>query len=275
MVVNSVAERLSNLGFSSYEAKAYLALLSFQPATAYELARESRVPTSKIYEVLERLVQRGVARAYESDGKKRYVPQPADDFVESTRENLGRNLDLLKTELRTIGSPSDVSYIWNLSDYPSLIDKATRMIREATNRVLVSAWPSEAEVLAPLLVRADQRGVKTALVLFGHEKVAAPQVFLHPIENTIYEEHGGRGLVVVSDGQQALVGTVQAEEGGHPGTVEGAWSLNRGWVTLAEDYVKHDVYIMKIVHRMDAELVKRFGHNYALLRDIFSDREVE
>ncbi|NNM66854.1 MAG: TrmB family transcriptional regulator, partial [Spirochaetales bacterium] len=155
MVVNSVAERLANLGFSSYEAKAYLALLSFQPATAYELARESQVPTSKIYEVLERLVQRGVARAYESDGKKRYVPQPADDFVESTRENLGRNLDLLKTELKAIGPHSDVSYIWNLSDYPSLIDKAARMIREASSRVLVSAWPSEAEVLAPLLVSAD------------------------------------------------------------------------------------------------------------------------
>ncbi|NNM67943.1 MAG: hypothetical protein HKM06_08035 [Spirochaetales bacterium] len=117
--------------------------------------------------------------------------------------------------------------------------------------------------------------MKTALVLFGHEKVAAPQVFLHPIEDTIYEEHGGRGLVVVADGKQALVGTVQAEEGGSPGTVEGAWSLNRGWVTLAEDYVKHDVYIMKIVHRLDAELVQRFGHNYALLRDIFSDREVD
>ena len=55
--------------------------------------------------------------------------------------------------------------------------------------------------------------------------------------------------------------------------VEGAWSVNKGFVTLAEDYVKHDIYIMKIVRRFDRQLIERFGENYGKLRDIFNDQE--
>jgi hypothetical protein len=28
--------------------------------------------------------------------------------------------------------------------------------------------------------------------------------------------------------------------------IEGAWSSNRGFVTVTEDYIKHDIYIMKM-----------------------------
>ena len=93
--------------------------------------------------------------------------------------------------------------------------------------------------------------------------------FSHPIEDTLYAEKGGRGFVLVSDGAEAVTGTIFAD-----GTVEGAWSRSRGFITLAEDYVKHDIYIMKIVQRYDRELTARFGPKYERLRDVFSDTEV-
>ena len=52
MVVNNSIERLMDLGFSEYEARTYPALLAIQPATAYEIAREAGIPTSKIYQVI-------------------------------------------------------------------------------------------------------------------------------------------------------------------------------------------------------------------------------
>ena len=55
--------------------------------------------------------------------------------------------------------------------------------------------------------------------------------------------------------------------------VEGAWSKNLGFVTLAEDYIKHDIYIMKIIERFKDMLIARFGENYHRLRDIFKDEE--
>ena len=66
-----------------------------------------------------------------------------------------------------------------------------------------------------------------------------------------------------------MMGTISADF-----SAQGAWSASAGFVLLAEDYIKHDIYIMKIVRRFDGELTARFGAGYAKLRDIFSDEEV-
>jgi sugar-specific transcriptional regulator TrmB len=269
MVVNSLdlTNLFARLGVSDYEGRVYVALLTNNPATAYEAAKESGVPTSKVYEVLERLEARSMVRSLDEAGKKRYLPQPVDDFVEGTRRRLGDTLDTLKVDLARVGGPQNQAYVWSLSDTAALVDKACRMVQTAADAILVSAWNPEALVLVPLLAQARTRGVKTALVHFGPGDLPVGGVFRHPIEDTIYAEKGGRGLVVVADGREALMGTLR-DDG-----AEGAWSLNRGFVTLAEDYVKHDIYIMKIVERFDAELLKRFGPGYEKLRDIWNDEE--
>ena len=61
-------------------------------------------------------------------------------------------------------------------------------------------------------------------------------IYQHPIEDTIYNEKGGRGLVLVAVTKEALMGTIFPDY-----RVEGAWSVNQGFVTLAEDYIKHDI----------------------------------
>ncbi len=50
---------LEELGFSNYEAKAYLALLRDAPVTGYQLSKISGVPRSRIYETLEKLTRQG------------------------------------------------------------------------------------------------------------------------------------------------------------------------------------------------------------------------
>lgn len=270
MVVNTeqLAELFARLGVSDYEGRVYAALLAANPATAYEAAKEAGVPTSKVYEVMARLESRGMVRCLEEEGRKRYLPQPPDDFVEATRRSLGRTLDALKTDLARRGGPKDQSFVWNLDDADSLLDKACRMIDTSAETLLVSAWNPEALLLAPLVASARLRGVKTALVHFGPGGLDLAGVFRHPIEDTIYAEKGGRGLTVVADGREALMGTLREGE-----VVEGAWSLNHGFVTLAEDYVKHDIYIMKIVSRFDGDLQTRFGPGYEKLRDVWNDEE--
>jgi hypothetical protein len=117
--------------------------------------------------------------------------------------------------------------------------------------------------------------VKTAVVHFGPgglELVGGVGLYRHPIEETLYAERGGRGLTVVADGREALMGTLR-ETGGRAEVVEGAWSLNHAFVTLAEDYVKHDIYIMKIVERFDDRLKATFGDGYEQLRDVWNDEE--
>lgn len=52
---------LSELGLTSYESKAYLALIQRESFTAAELARQSKIPRQRIYDVVAGLMQRGLA----------------------------------------------------------------------------------------------------------------------------------------------------------------------------------------------------------------------
>ena len=56
-----ILEETRKLGLSSYEAKTYLALLERESLTVSEIARISRVPRTRIYDVLESLMVEGLA----------------------------------------------------------------------------------------------------------------------------------------------------------------------------------------------------------------------
>jgi sugar-specific transcriptional regulator TrmB len=60
--VRSVSQ-LTRLGLTSYEAKAYLALIRRDSYTAAQVARQSGLPRQRIYDVLGSLVQKGLATA--------------------------------------------------------------------------------------------------------------------------------------------------------------------------------------------------------------------
>ncbi|MBN2445073.1 MAG: TrmB family transcriptional regulator [Spirochaetales bacterium] len=267
MVVN-IVQKLTELGFSTYEARAYISLLENHPATAYETAKASGIPTSKIYEVLAKLLEREVVLELAENSKKRYIPLEPEKFVESFKSRINMTLSSLEVEFLRIKKETNVSYIWNLSDYSTLVQQGKRIISHAKASLLISLWREELDEIIEILKLKEKEGVPIAIVHFGKPVNKVGTIFPHPIEDTLYSEKGGRGFVLVSDAKEALMGTVFKNN-----KVEGAWSENRGFVTLAEDYIKHDVYIMKIVKRFNQTLIDRFGEKYAKLRDIFKDEE--
>jgi sugar-specific transcriptional regulator TrmB len=259
------------VGLTEYEAKAYTVLLTHGgEMTAYEMAKASHIPTSKIYEIVGRLAEREIIHLTENGATKRYAALDPTEFIAQYRLEMESSLTRLSKDLSTLGTNSRKSIIWNIQEYDLLVDKGSRMIESARHSVLISLWAEEMELLHPLLKKCEKRKIKVAAVHFGDTNRSAGQLFPHPIADTLFEEKGGRGLTIVTDSSEALAGTIHDN-----GSVEGGFSENRGFVTLAEDYIKHDIYIMKIVSRYDEELISRFGKNYAMLRDIFSDREVQ
>lgn len=268
MVVTNISERLSNIGFSEYEARAYVALLSKNPASAYEVAKTSGIPTSKIYEVLSRLFEKKVVSTLGEDGTKKYVPAPPGEFIAGFRNDMETNLKALEEELSHISEGSTISYIWNILNHEYLMEKAHRTILDARGTLLVSIWKEELASLEVFFKTAQAKGVRIAMVHFGKPDVRIGQVYPHPIEETLYKEKGGRGLAIVADSETALMSTICKDD-----RVEGAWSTNSGFVTLAEDYIKHDIYIMKVARRFNRELIDKFGQRYEKMRDVFDDEE--
>ena len=59
---DDVVKALAAVGFTSYEARVYRALLTGSPATAYEISKVSGVPHAKVYETVRRLGHKSVVR---------------------------------------------------------------------------------------------------------------------------------------------------------------------------------------------------------------------
>ena len=106
---NKTINSFIEIGFSTYEAKAYCSLLIQNPATAYEIAKESFIPTSKVYEVLSKLLEKEVILEIVDNNKKKYIPVDPDDFIERYKTSTNNTLKYLSTSLNTIKKEEDVS----------------------------------------------------------------------------------------------------------------------------------------------------------------------
>lgn len=266
--MNDLIAKLVDLGFSEYEAKIYLVLLRQSPSTGYEISKASGVPTSKIYENLQRLKNKGLIFSTEDkpEQAKKYIPIEPQELCSLLSRKIKRNLDQVATALANNEPLRESSHIWAISGRDAILTKAETLIQQAMKTVLLSAWDEELEPLLESLDRAAKRRVGIAIVNFGSLRPKFAMVFPHPIKDTIYNEKGGRGLTICVDSQTVLEGIVGPETQG-----QGAWSRNPAFVTVAEDYLKHDIYVMKVIRRFDKLLRKTYGQGYQKWRDIFSD----
>ena len=58
-----LVEKLKEIGFNSYEAKVYIALLKKYPATGYEVSKLANIPQARTYDTLKVLEQKNVVAA--------------------------------------------------------------------------------------------------------------------------------------------------------------------------------------------------------------------
>ncbi|HEY1421531.1 MAG TPA: helix-turn-helix domain-containing protein [Candidatus Dormibacteraeota bacterium] len=100
----ALPSELSRLGLTTYEAKAYVALVGRDSFTAAQVARQAELPRQRIYDVLESLVSKGMAAARPGRVIKYAATEPTiaiRRLVAARREELA---DLETAASRTIGS---------------------------------------------------------------------------------------------------------------------------------------------------------------------------
>src|SRR5438874_11206840 len=89
---DQIVERLSRLGFSLYEARTYVGLLTAGGATGYSVANQTGVPQPKVYETLRRLVDRGAA-VQSGVRPARYAAVPPEVLLQSLERDFQERLE--------------------------------------------------------------------------------------------------------------------------------------------------------------------------------------
>ena len=88
---------LKDFGFSQYESKVYEVLVaSDEPMDVSLIAKHSSVPKTKIYEVLSRMVEKGMIMEAISEKKKMYTALPLELAVERLTSQFQANIEKFK-----------------------------------------------------------------------------------------------------------------------------------------------------------------------------------
>lgn len=97
-----LVEGLTKIGLQKYQAQVYIAGIVLGEASAYLIAKESNVPRSKVYEVLDSLVDLGFIAKVPSDKGMVFRALPPEDTIDNAIASIVSTIDDVKKEIEVL-----------------------------------------------------------------------------------------------------------------------------------------------------------------------------
>lgn len=252
---------LTRIGFTEYEAKVYLALLSDSPATGYQLSKTSGVPRSMVYEALSRLHGRGAVLESVEDRASVYRPLPPELLLERHHADHLQLMGTLRTGLTRLYHAPTEDRVWSLSGGRSIMTYAVQLIEQAQKEIYLVLTDDDLDGLRPAITTACDRGARVHTLLTGEAALDCGEVAYHPPLES--ELHGLTGmLLVVVDGQEALIAGKDHELA----TI----TRNAHLVGIARQFVWMEFFTQRIYNRLGIDLLDRLDPQD---RQIFESRD--
>jgi len=227
---------LKELGFSQYEASCYLALVANHPINGSQLSKLSGIARSRIYDVLRNLSSKGYVLEVNS-GK--YVPLPPDELVRRLQKKFGDNIDVFENQIDKISQENRPEYVWSITGYDNVMEKAKELIQEAKNEIYIRLFPKADRHLHKALTAADQRGVKIRYIAMGDIEKKFDIQITHPDHEHLQQTIGGCSIEIIIDKKEALVGIFETD---NEDTSPINWTRNQWFIVANRDSLRHDFY---------------------------------
>ncbi|MFE7445200.1 TrmB family transcriptional regulator [Streptomyces chartreusis] len=255
----NVIDRLAELGFTQYEARAYVGLLGQPPMTGYALSNATKIPQPKVYETLRRLEDKHVVVRI-NDEPARYVAVSPDHLMSRLEGDFGRKLADARLSLHRLhldGAEDGLRVMNSLGSFASSAAKATSLMDAASRHVYLSLHSDQLDDLTPAVMSADSRGVRVDLLLFGRGEITLRngRVVRHAsTSGIVYRHHQARHLALVADTDEALWALAPAGQ-----DWQGIYAKDALLAAVVKGYVRHDLYVQQIFGDLGEELEARYG----------------
>ena len=266
--VSSVVDRLVMLGFSVYESRTYIGLLTLGTATGYAVSNQTGVPQPKVYETLRRLADRGAA-IQTSDHPARYSAVPVDALLERLEQEFTDRLRAARDELAAVAAGdtnAEPRVVWHYTGLPGIADRARAMLGTARAHVYLSGRAPDLALLTEAIADASGRGVEFTILHFGRLPFPAPRgrTFRHAsTDAALYPSHQAHHLAVVADSRESLWAV--AKDGR---SWDAVFSEDPLQASVVKGYVRHDIFVQRICGDLPAELEARYGQGLLSLADV-------
>jgi sugar-specific transcriptional regulator TrmB len=241
---------LPNIGLSDSAIHTYLSLLQHHPVNGSQLSRRSGIPRARIYDILRSLKRRGFVA---ESSKGLFVPLPPDELIKQLRRSHEKDLSRFQALVDDLQAPADHDFIWTVTGYQRIMDKAREMIDAARTEIYIRLFPQEADTLVQTLKAAEQRAVQVKCIFMGpFPETFAIQV-THPQHEVVKHGLGGRSFDLVVDNEEFIGGLFTAE---NIDECRINWGRNRWFVIAGRDSLRHDFfhYFLYKIHTLQQPL---------------------
>ena len=267
VISEDLINKLNQMGFTNYEAKAYLALVKNNPATGYEISNVAHVPRSVIYSTLRKLESRGYVTSVH-EKPRRYIPLSPKQLLSRMESDFTEKMSMLREELMDFVEMPDTEGFWNIRGYDNMLQICRSNIQEAEELVCISGWKREINELKEDLLQAKARGVEIIIFSFNDIEDDYGRVYSYGIEEEKLRKIWKPKLIVVADSEELIMGSAMKEE-----TQQAIWTENRAVLNIALNYIilditlygqRYDVDISESVMKL---MTERIDHLDELLKE--------
>jgi sugar-specific transcriptional regulator TrmB len=174
-------EYLKQIGLTTYESEAYLALLSKNMMTAEEISEKTSVPITRVYGTLEQLMQKGFTKIVQGRPKRFHAVSPEQakrEYVTHLRESFEAELLTIDETLRHLQRQVEPIYMEShlqvkaeellepLADLRTMEKRTIDYVKGAEDEVLIStALFSWLPKINTTLRDAVKRGVNVRVLM--------------------------------------------------------------------------------------------------------------
>jgi len=248
-----IVEDMKKLGLTEYEAKAYLKLLEMYPVNGYVLSKNSGIPRSRIYEVLDSLKKKQIVFEVVEEGNSFYKPLEPKLLVSKMKNNYDDILKHVDKYTEKVHSKKDnENELIVIKGRKNIIDLVNTLISEAEERVVVSVWEKEILEIEKSLNIAKEKGVTIKGIYFGENNPYKEIVSHRRIERYISEKNE-RFITIVIDKTHVVTGFISRGE-----ESQITWTKDIGIAEITEDYISHDVMINVYANKLNSPERKEF-----------------
>ncbi|WP_020062334.1 TrmB family transcriptional regulator [Bacillus sp. 123MFChir2] len=231
---------LQRFGFSQYESQAYEVLVSSEdPLDATSIVKYSGVPKAKIYEILVRLVDKGMVMDSVSEKKKLYTALPLQLAIEKLTAEFQANIEELQNNVSKKIFTDD--RVWSLKVQSSIHAQSKQLVQGAKKSIRMSAWNDTFLEYMPLLEEKKKQGVEIEALIVGSVDTTLENI--HLLIPT--EEHHAleRFLLIIIDDREILFA----------GAEQNSWqamkTMSQPFVKFFIEFFYHDVALAKITEK--------------------------
>lgn len=266
----NIIHLLKDFNFTESETKVYIALLKQGPATGYEISKHSTVPRSKVYNILETLINKGCIVVSKQTNPMNYSAVPINEFIENIKFNLNDSLAEVKEELKSYSQTMDLEKFWYIKGYKNIFNKCKHLLNRAKREVYIQVWKEDINEIIKELKRVEMRLDQVVIILYSSDhnySVHLKHYYTHGFEEEKLKESGGRWVNIVIDSKEVIFGHIQNEK-----NAEVIWTESTPMVFLAKENISHDAYCLKLIHSLSAEAKHAFGPELRGIRNIYNNK---